>query len=114
MTSRDILQREFNGEEGSFVFRARNELAWDWNAFRTLTSAMYDVADEARQKDIIETWIAQGFWFCDTWIRDFTSQPNFPRPDQQAYDDAIGLINDLAHFLFIGEAADNLKNEAKG
>jgi hypothetical protein len=48
MSSREILRREFDAEEGSFLLQARVSLKWDWDAFRRLTSAMYDVADEAK------------------------------------------------------------------
>lgn len=117
MTSRDILKREFDAEDGSFLIIARCELRWDQEAFRRLTSAMYDVADEVRGKPVIESWIAEGFWFCDTWIREHTSHPNFPRPPQQEYDDAIELIHNLAWFLFTGENPfqdDALRTQAKG
>jgi len=117
MSSRDILRREFDAEEGSFLVQARCKLSWDWDAFRRLTSAMYDVADEARGQPSIETWIAHGFWFCDTWIPDWTSHPNFPRPSEEAYRHAIELIHNLAYFLFIGESPyknDTLRRNAKG
>ena len=117
MSSRDILKREFDGEEGSFLLQARCRLKGDWDAFRRLTSAMYDVADEAKGQPSIETWIAQGFWFCDTWIRDHTSHPNFPQPPEEAYRDALELLHNLAAFLFTGESPfkdDTLRKKAKG
>lgn len=116
-SSRDILRREFRAEEGSFLIQARVHLEWDWVAFRRLTSAMYDVADEVKGKPSIETWIAEGFWFCDTWIRDHTSHPNFPRPPEEAYQDALALLNQLASFLFTGLNPyndDTLRKKAKG
>lgn len=33
MTASDILKREFDGEDGSFVILARCELRWDWQLF---------------------------------------------------------------------------------
>ena len=117
MSSREILRREFEAEEGSFLLQVRGRLKWDWDAFRRLTSAMYDVADEARRQPSIETWIAQGFWFCDTWIRDWTTHPNFPRPPEDAYQEAIELVHNLADFLFFGESPykdDTLRKKAKG
>lgn len=48
MSSRDILRREFDAEEGSFLLQARVRYKWDWDAFRRLTGAMYDVADEVK------------------------------------------------------------------
>jgi hypothetical protein len=117
MSSRDILKREFDAEEGSFLLQARCDLKWDWEAFRRLTSAMYDVADEAKGQASLETWIANGFWCCDTWIRDWTGHPDFPRPPEDAYRDALDIVHDLAYLLFIGESPyqdDTLREKAKG
>jgi tetratricopeptide (TPR) repeat protein len=116
-SARDILRREFYAEEGSFLIQARVRLEWDWDAFRRLTGAMYDVADEVKGQPSIETWIAEGFWFCDTWIRDHTSHPNFPRPQDDAYRDALALLSGLASFLFTGlnpYKDDTLRKKAKG
>src|SRR5213592_3958868 len=117
MTPRQILKREFEAEKGSFILQARSRYEWDWDAFRRLTSAMYDVADEVKGQPSVETWIAQGFWFCDTWIRDHTSHPNFPRPPEEAYRDALALLDELAYFLFMGQSpfqGDTLRKRAKG
>jgi hypothetical protein len=116
-SARDILRREFHAEEGSFLIQARVRLEWDWDAFRRLTGAMYDVAEEVKGRPSIETWIAEGFWFCDTWIRDHTSHPNFPRPPEEAYRDALALLGQLASFLFTGQSpykGDELRKRAKG
>ena len=117
MSAHDILKREFDAEEGSFLLQARSRIKWDWDAFRRLTSAMYDVADEAKGQPSIETWVAHGFWFCDTWIRDWTGHPDFPRPPEDAYREAIELVHDLAYLLFIGKSPyedDTLRKKAKG
>ena len=116
-SSRDILRHEFNADERSFLIEARVRLEWDWDAFRRLTSAMYDVADEVKGQPSIETWIAEGFWYCDTWIRDWTSHPDFRRPPDDAYRDALELLNQLASFLFVGQSPysdDALRKKAKG
>ena len=116
-SARDILRREFSAEEGSFLIQARCRLVWDWDAFRRLTSAMYDVAEEVKGQPSIETWIAEGFWFCDTWIREHTSHPNFPRPPEEAYRDALALLDELAYFLFMAQSpfkGDTLRKRAKG
>ena len=117
MTARQILKREFDAEEGSFLLQARVSLNWDWEAFRRLTSAMYDVADEVKGQPSIETWIAEGFWYCDTFVRDWTSHPNFPRPPKDVYRDALLLVGELASFLFTGQSPykdDTLRKKAKG
>ncbi|MES2569584.1 MAG: hypothetical protein V4710_05965 [Verrucomicrobiota bacterium] len=117
MKSREILKRHFDGEDGTFLIIARCELRWDWQAFRELTSAMCSVAADEKGGQQIERWVAHGFWFCDTWIREWTGHPDFPRPEQQAYEDAIELIHDLAYYLFLGESPyedDALQRKSKG
>jgi len=117
MTARDMLKREFDAGEGSFLLQARVWLNWDWEAFRRLTSAMYDVADEVKGQPSIETWIAEGFWYCDTFIRDWTGHHNFPRPPEDVYRDALLLLGELASFLFTGQSPyrdDTLRKRAKG
>jgi hypothetical protein len=116
-SARDILRREFRAEKGSFLLQVRRSYEWDWDAFRKLTGAMYDVAEEVKGRPSIETWIAEGFWFCDTWIRDATSHPNFPRPQEDVYREALCLLSDLASFLFTGQSPykdDTLRKKAKG
>jgi len=117
MSPREILKSEFDAEEGSFLIQARVRLKWDWDAFRRMTSAMYDVADEVKGQPSLETWIAEGFWYCDTFIRDWTSHPNFPRPPEEAYRDALELLSNLASLLFTGlnpYKDDILRKKAKG
>jgi len=69
----DILKSEFEGADGSFLTIARCELRWDASAFRRLTEAMFDVAAKLRDAEAIDHWVAQGFWFCDTWVREWTA-----------------------------------------
>ena len=117
MSPRETLRRHFEAEEGSFLLKVRCELSWDWVEFRAMTAAMYDVAAEVAGKETIETWIANGFWFCDVWVKDWTSHPNFPRPDQKSYDEALRLLHELAWFLFFVESPyldDTLMRRAKG
>jgi hypothetical protein len=117
MTPRETLRHQFDAEDGSFQLLLRCELRWDWAAFQTLTTAMHDVADEVRGQVTIESWIANGFWYADTWIRSWTGHPNFPRPDQPRYDEALTLLSDLAFFLFMGDSPysdDTLRVHAYG
>jgi len=116
MTARDVLRNEVEAGEESFLLQLR-EFYWDWEAFRRLTSAMYDVADEVNELPTIERWIAEGFWFCDTWIRSHTSHPNFRRPSEKEYEEALELLNALAWYLFSGVSlyqGDLLRRKAKG
>jgi hypothetical protein len=113
----DILKSEFEGADGSFLTIARCELRWDASAFRRLTGAMFDVASKIRDADSIDHWVAQGFWFCDTWVREWTSHLNFPRPEEGYYEASLQLLHDLACFLFICQSPymdDTLERKAKG
>ena len=98
------LRSEFDAEEGSFLLKIRCELEWDREKFKAATSAMYKAADEWRQRDSIPRWIAQGFWYFETFVPTWTSHPNFPRPESEYYHTSVQLIRDLSYFLFIGES----------
>ena len=113
----DILKAEFEGADGSFLTLARCELRWDAVAFKRMTGAMFDVACKIRGAESIDHWVAHGFWFCDTWVRDWTSHPDFPKPEKAYYDSSLRLLHDLAYFLFLGQSPyqDNtLERNAKG
>jgi hypothetical protein len=96
------LQNEI-AEEGSFIYTLRIDLEWDWKAFRRLTRVLYDVAEANRGNQKVDLSVAHAFWFFDTWVRDHTSHPNFPRPEY-GYEDAIMLLDHLAYFFFMGES----------
>jgi hypothetical protein len=116
MSPREILKREFDAEKGSFLLEARYRANWDWDSFRRLTSAMYDVADEVKGQSTIERWIAEGFWYCETFVTHWKRHPSCPRPPED-YRDAIELIHNLSYLLFIGRSpyeGDTLRKKAKG
>ena len=98
------LKNEFDGEEGSFILTLRCELQWDWSAFYRLTESMYFVATASAQKDQVNKQIANGFWFIDTWVKDYTMHENFPRPENEKYIEALELIHDLSYYFFFGES----------
>ena len=119
---RDILKREFlQGEyeeaKGAFILQLRSKCEWDWNAFRRLTSAMYDVAEEVKGQQSIERWIAEGFWYCGWFITETAGHSNFSRFPDDAYKDAVLLVHHLASLLFTGRNPyqdDTLRKKAKG
>ena len=98
------MRREIDGEDGTFLIILRTKLRWDWEAFDRLTKIMFEVATEAKGYDQIDKYIAQGFWFFDTWVKDWTGHADFPRPKKREYDDAIQLLHDLCYFYFIGQS----------
>jgi hypothetical protein len=47
--------------------------------------------------------MADGFHYASWFVRDWTSHPNFPRPEpEQYYNDCIQRIGDLADWFFRG------------
>ena len=100
-----VLRREFEAEEGSFLLRLRSELEWDKGAFSALVLAMEGCAAESAGRPSIERWVAEGFWYLDWFVREWSSHPNFPRPHGEAYyEAAYGRLHDLAWWLFMGES----------
>jgi hypothetical protein len=115
MDARESLRRNFDGDPGSFLLRARCDLTWDRDAFHELTRSMFAIASETRESGTLERWVAEGFWFCDTWIASWTSHPSFTRPPQ--HEEALELIHDLAYYYFVGESPyedDRLERMADG
>jgi hypothetical protein len=55
------------------------------------------------ERDQLDRWIAEGFYYTSWFVRDWTSHPNFPRPDPEQYhNDCIRRIADLADWFFQG------------
>src|SRR5947207_593197 len=117
-TPEETLRSEFGAEPGSFLLQLRSRLKWDTGAFRRLTRAMYVVAEKHQTHSSIERWIAEGFWYCDHFVKDWSTHPNFPREHtEEYYGEAYRLLDDLAYFLFRGESPyedDGLKKRANG
>ncbi len=97
-----ILRHEFNGEDGSFLIRLRCDLYWDAAAFQRLTQAMFQVAAACEDRDQLPKWIAQGFWYAETFARDWTAHPNFPRQPGVNYTEGCELLYCLSSYLFNG------------
>ena len=104
----DVLQREFDAEDGSFLIQLRSALHWDPVAFRRLTGAMRAHVERRDPDADIPRWVADGFWYASWFIRDWSQHPNFPRPyAAEYYEAAYGRLHDLASWLFTGESPYN-------
>ena len=58
---------------------------------------------EGRQE--IERWVAQGFWFLERYVPEWSSHPNFPSPGEEPYHEAAcRRLSDLASWLFFGNS----------
>jgi len=111
------LRHQFEAAEGTFLLIIRTELRWDWPTLRQMTSTMFHAIEELKGESRLDRWIAEGFWFCDTWVPAWTSHPDFPQQDSQDRAGALELIHDLAFALMTGQSPyqdDTLRVRAVG
>ena len=98
-----VLRQEFEAGEGGFLLGLRPELVWDRGAFTRLERAMRAVCERVQGDDTLERWMAEGFYYIPRFVRDWTTHPNFPRPQPQQYhDDCLRRLDDLADWFFHG------------
>ena len=96
------MRREFDAEDGTFMLNLRPSLEWDKAAFSRMEKTMR-WACEHRDHDQLDRWIADGFYEVSRFVRNWTSHPNFPRPEpEQYYHDCIERLDDLADWFFRG------------
>jgi hypothetical protein len=116
------LQHEFNAHEGSFLLQLRTELVWDKVAFSRLTAAMlecckaYDISADPPSthwpgspyyEASIPRWLAEGFWYLSSFVRDHTSHPAWREKiarEPDYYDQAYERLADLAYWFFTGQS----------
>jgi hypothetical protein len=99
-----VLRHEFNAGEGSFLLGLRGVgLEWDRAAFTRLERAMRAVCGQVQGQDRLDRWMAEGFYYVPRFVRDWTTHPNFPRPQPQQYhEDCLQRLDDLADWFFHG------------
>lgn len=101
----DILRREFSGEDDSFLIKLRPGLEWDKEAFSRLTTAMEVCCMRLAGSEMLERWLAEGFWYVSWFVKSWTTNENFPRLYPKAYfDESYQRIDDLAYWFFRGES----------
>lgn len=100
-----VLRSEFAAEEGSFLLGLRTELKWDGAAFSRLTNAMVACCRSEAELDVLERWVAEGFWFADTFVRRWTNHEAWKeRPERVEIDAGVELLSCLAHWFFFGDS----------
>ncbi len=100
-----VLKSEFGAEEGSFLLQLRTDLVWSKASFLRLVNAMQTYVEVDPERVTIERWIAEGFWYLDHFVKDWTSRSDFKRPySQDYYEQAYQRLHDLARWLFVGES----------
>ncbi len=98
-----ILQHEFQAVEGSFLAIAQVERRWDNVAFRELIEAMRDCCVRCAEDQRLDRWMAHGFFYVPAFIRAWTQQPEFERPNDEYWQRAVDLLEVLSHWFFWGE-----------
>jgi hypothetical protein len=78
-----VLRQEFEAGTGSFLLGLRPGLVWDRGAFTRLERAMRVVCERTQDDETLERWMAEGFYYVPRFVRDWTTHPNFPRPQPQ-------------------------------
>lgn len=102
----EILQQEFNGEDGSFLIQLRCDFHWDKSAFYRLITTMYQVANDFEHSDNLPKWIAQGFWYVEWFTKNWTEHQNFPKPESNYHTNALETLQNLSWYLFVGEKVE--------
>jgi hypothetical protein len=99
-----VLHQEFEAAEGSFLIGLRGAgLEWDRTAFARLERAMRAACERVQHDDRLDRWMAEGFYYVPRFVRDWTTHPNFPRPQPQQYhEDCLQRLDDLADWFFHG------------
>jgi hypothetical protein len=100
----DLLRREFGADQGTFLLGLRGEgLEWDKGAFSRFEKAMRWACEHFQDDQQLDRWMAEGFYYASWFVREWTSHPNFPRPEPgQYYKDCIQRVGDLADWFFYG------------
>lgn len=101
----NILKHEFDAEDGSFLIQLRCSFYWDKTAFERLVAAMKNCCENNQENQLLERWLAEGFWFVQDFVEAHTSHPNFSKPYSPLYyEKAYERLKDLAYWFFTGES----------
>ena len=113
-----VLAHEFSAGEGSFLLQLRTDMRWDKTAFSRLTEGMlaccraYDIGNPqptlfgpAYDTARLPRWLAEGFWYVGTFVRDWTSHSAWSARkarEQNYYDEAYYRLFMLGAWFFTG------------
>jgi hypothetical protein len=94
---------EFEAADGTFLLLIRSDLKWDRATFTRLEQAMRATCAIYQQQEELPRWLAEGYYYVSHFVADWTSHPNFPRPDpEDYYTDCLERLSDLADWFFRG------------
>jgi len=62
---------------------------------------MRECCDELEGSEVLERWLAEGFWYLSTFVRDHTMHPHFERVyPMHYYERSFKQLFDLADWFF--------------
>ncbi len=98
------LRHEFEAADGTFLLHLRSGApAWDRAAFSRLERAMRLACELYEGRADLPRWAAEGFYDISHFVAEWTSHPDFPRPEPMQYhQDCIERLRDLADWFFRG------------
>ena len=98
-----ILRREFAGDDEGFITRLQQDLIWDRVAFQELVLSMREACLLCAEDEELERWVAHGFFYLPAFVRAWTQQDDFPRPELEYWRRALTALEELSHWFFWGE-----------
>jgi hypothetical protein len=100
-----FVEKEFNGEDDSFLIKLRIALFWDKKKFFILLTAMKVICEDQEKNDKLNRKLAEGFWYLSNFIESWTSHKNFPKNyPSKYYELAYELIFLLSDWFFTGKS----------
>lgn len=102
----EVLLYEFRGEENTFLITIRCDLEWSHTKFIEFLNSMRNYCKHKQEEDPLDKEIAQGFWFVSSYIREWTSHPDFRKANKFSddyYTQSYDLIYDLSYWYFMEE-----------
>jgi hypothetical protein len=100
-----VLRNEFEAGEGSFLIQLRPYLVWDEKSFNRLTAVMQECCQQTSKSETLDRWMAVGFWYIPSFVRDWTTHNRFPRArPPSSYEKAYERLDSLSYWFFFGES----------
>ena len=106
------LKDELYAENGSFILELRTELKWNHNSFINLLTEINKECKRTNESSSLPRDIAGGIWYISEFIKSWTEHKSFPKEyNDEYYEKAYGLINDLTYSYFMDVSPYQSKNE---
>lgn len=100
----DLLERlnqAFTGFDESFLSEFRHEFIWNQAKFNQLIRDMQQICENRSGQELIERWLADGFWYLPNFVKSWSAHPEFPKANLPAnFQLMCELLEDLAHWFF--------------